>query len=87
MYQDASLSSSNTLSSCFWKDTSTCVLGTSTSEMGYFKVDLITDTFMRVIYKPNSNLNFGTTHYYHNFIITYNGFTFGSGCNVTNVDF
>ena len=74
-------------SSCYWRDTSNCVVLDSNSQKGTFLLQKVTDTFMQVAFKPHSNLGFSTTGYYHNFIITFNSFTYGSSCTVSDLVF
>ena len=57
----------------------------SNSPRGTFLLQKITDTYLQVAFKPTSTVNFGTTGYYHNFIITFNSFTFGTSCSVSNL--
>lgn len=84
-YEYNSLSSSNTLSSCYWYDTSTCVLGQSTAEQGTFLLRKITDTYLEVVFAPSGNLDFSTNAYINDFILTFNGFTFGTSCSVSDI--
>lgn len=86
-YQYNSLTGSGTLSSCFWETTSSCILGDSNAEIGNFFVQKITDTYMQVAVSPSGNPNFGTSAYDHNFIFTFNGFTFGTSCSVSALTF
>lgn len=80
-----SLSSSTTLSSCYWYDTSTCLLGQSTAEQGTFLLRKITDTYLEVVFAPTGSVDFGTNAYIHNFIVTFNGFTFGTSCSISDI--
>lgn len=57
----------------------------SFSPRGTFLLQKITDTYLQVALKPSSSIGFGTTGYYHNFILTFNSFTFGTSCSVSNL--
>ena len=75
-------------SSCYWSTTSTCTLGQSTAETGTFILQKLTDTYIQAVFAPSSNIVFGnSTVYTHNFLITFNGFDYGSPCSVTGLVF
>ncbi|CAM6005530.1 unnamed protein product [Sphagnum balticum] len=76
----------NTLSnSCFYLDPNDCYYGIGSS-YGNFVVQKLTDTYIQVMFSPNSNLYFSLgTSYQNYFVLTFNAFTFGPNCAVSNV--
>ena len=86
LYQTNSLVSGTGQSSCYWQNTGSCTLMQTFTETGTFTLNRVTDTSMQVMFAPSSSLNFGSTVFQHDFIISFDGFTFGYPCTVSNVD-
>jgi hypothetical protein len=84
-YEYNGLTTTTALSSCYWYDTSTCVLGQSTASQGTFLLQKVTDTYLQVVFKASGNLVYSTTVYNHDFVVTFNGFTFGTTCSISDL--
>lgn len=68
--------------------TSTCYYsyGAGGGSGGYFSFDSLSDTSVRVTFKPVNNLDFSTyTVYNHYFRLQFHGFGFGASCTISSV--
>lgn len=53
---------------------------------GYFALDYLSDTSIRVSFKTYTYLNFATNIYYnHYFRLQFHGFGFGASCSISSV--
>ena len=53
---------------------------------GTFTLHFLSDTSIRVSFRPSSNMDFGTDVYYdHYFKLQFHGFSFGSSCSISSV--
>lgn len=51
---------------------------------GPFELQRVTDTSMRVSFGTRQNLNFQTSGWTQIFDISFNGFSYGTGCTISN---
>lgn len=73
---------------CYYSSPSTCTYGQSTPNLGTMQVLSLSDTFMSIAFSPQSSIGFGTNPaFIHDFVITFNGFNFGSTCTINSVVF
>jgi len=86
-YQPIFSESSTLLNNCQYPN-SVCYYsyGAGGGSNGYFSFDYLSDTSLRVTFKPYQNLGFGSDIYYnHYFRLQFHGFGYGATCSISSV--